>query len=356
MKTWLHPGRSLISIFAACIGLSAAPEELWAQQGSPPSKKSDQWKSLEQSISFTEQQLKKSADDLLWFQVLGDIATVEKIRYTGPPSRIPDNPNPQGNQNEVIIPAYTFLPRKTHLGKMPLLVIVHTEVHGDFNSREWSRLVRELIQQGYAVIAPDYRGSTGYGRDFWHLIDYGGLEVEDVFRARQWMLDHYSKLDPARVGILGWSHGGMITLLNLFQHPKAFAVGYCGMPVTDLETRIHYRGEDFAALLSAPYHIGKSMEEDPTEYRRRSPAWHASQLKTPLLIHGVSNDADVKLVEVEKMVTALTQAKKEFTYKVYTNAPSGHMFNLLDIRPAEESRREIYRFIARYLNPPAGLP
>ena len=53
------------------------------------------------------------------------------------------------------------------------------------------------------------------------------------------------------------------------------------------------------------------------------------------------------------MVTALNQAKKEFTYKVYTNAPTGHAFNLLDTREAQESRREIYRFLARYLNPPA---
>lgn len=356
MKTRLQLAQVMVGIYATVMGWGVAEEQIFAQQGSSSSKKSERWKSLEQSISFTEQQLKKSADDLLWFQMLGDIANVEKIRYTGPASRIPDNPNPQGNENEVIVPAYTFYPKKNHFGKMPLLVVVHTEIHGDFNSREWSRLVRELIQQGYAVIAPEYRGSTGYGRDFWHLIDYGGLEVEDVFRARQWMLDHYPKIDPARVGIIGWSHGGMITLLNLFQHPKAFAVGYCGMPVTDLETRIRYRGEDFAVLLSAPYHIGKTIEEDPIEYRRRSPAWHASQLQTPLLIHGVSNDSDVKLVEVEKMVTALTQAKKDFTYKVYTNAPSGHAFNLLDIREAEESRREIYRFLAKYLNPPATLP
>jgi len=311
---------------------------------------------LEQSISFTEQQLKKSADDLLWFQMLGDTAIVDKIRYAGPPSRIPDNPNPQGNHNDVIICAYTFLPKKTHFGKMPLLVVVHGEVHGDFNTREWSRLVRELIQQGYAVIAPEYRGSTGYGRDFWHLIDYGGLEVEDVFRAREWMLDNNPKIDPARVGLIGWSHGGMITLLNLFQHPKSFAVGYAGMPVTDLETRIGYRGQDFAALLSAPYHIGKTIEEDPIDYRHRSPAWHASQLQAPLLMHAASNDSDVKLIEVEKMATALKEAKKDFSYKVYTNAPTGHAFNLLDTREAQNSRREIYRFLAKHLNPPGPIP
>jgi len=71
---------------------------------------------------------------------------------------------------------------------------------------------RELIEQGYAVIAPDYRGSTGYGRDYWRLIDYGGLEKRRR-ACRQKVDDREPRrtLIPNAVGILGWSHGGMIT-------------------------------------------------------------------------------------------------------------------------------------------------
>jgi dipeptidyl aminopeptidase/acylaminoacyl peptidase len=342
---------SKLFVVCCCCWLLASRVLFGQASPAPVTKKSERWKSLEQSISFTEQQLRKNADDLLWFQILGETAVVDRIRYAGPPSRSPDNSNPQGNNNDVIITAYTFLPKKP-ARRLPLVVLVHSEIHGDFNTRDWSRLVRELIEQGYAVIAPDYRGSTGYGRDFWHLIDYGGLEVEDVYRARQWMLDTHRSIDPARVAIMGWSHGGMIALLNLFQHSQAFAVGYAGMPVTDLETRIRYRGEDFAALLSAPYHIGKTLEEDPIEYRRRSPAWHASKLQTPLLIHSANNDEDVKMLEVEKLTAALKQAKKSFSYTAYTNAPTGHAFNLLDTPEAQGSRREIYAFIGKYLRPP----
>ena len=277
--------------------------------------------------------------------MLGETAVVDRIRYAGPPSRSPDNPNPQGNENDIIICAYTFLPKKARFGKMPLVVLVHSEVHGDFNTREWSRLVRELIQQGYAVIAPDYRGSTGYGRDFWHLIDYGGLEVEDVFRARQWMLDNYPRIDPERIGICRVGAMGMITLLNLFQHPKAFAVGYAGMPVTDLETRIRYRGEDFAALLSAPYISAKTLEEDPLSIAAVCPAWHAATRKPLPTSTGVSNDSDVKLLEVENGHRTELQAKKEFSYKIYTNAPTGHAFNLFDTR---KPRIQAGRFIVSW--------
>ena len=54
------------------------------------------------------------------------------------------------------------------------------------------------------------------------------------------MLSNYSFLDPARVGIMGWSHGSLITLMNLFQHPDTFAVAYAGVPVSDLVARMNY--------------------------------------------------------------------------------------------------------------------
>ena len=110
-------------------------------------------------------------------------------------------------------------------------VFVHPEIHGEARPEEEAHIIRELLEQGYAVIAPDYRGSVGYGADFWRLIDYGGLENEDVFAGKQWMLEHHRNIDPQRVGILGWSHGGMITLMNIFEHPHDYQVAYAGAPV-----------------------------------------------------------------------------------------------------------------------------
>ncbi|MDD5543956.1 MAG: alpha/beta fold hydrolase [Acidobacteriia bacterium] len=306
----------------------------------------------ESSPNFMEQSLTKRIDNLMWYQLLGDIADIDIVRYAGPPPRVIPNPTAQGAGNPVIITAFTFLPKK-HLaaGKLPLIVLVHGGVHGDFATSA-AHIVRELIQQGYAIIAPDYRGSTGYGRSFYRLIDYGGLENDDVVAGKQWMLENHPEIDSARVGIMGWSHGGMITLMTIFNHPQDFKVAYAGVPVSDLVARMGYKGEGYRAEYSAPYHLGKTAEENVNEYRRRSPAWNAEKLQTPLLIHTNTNDEDVNELEVEHLIQALKAANKKFDYKIYQNAPGGHMFNRIDTTLAQESRGEVYRFLAQYLNPP----
>lgn len=342
LLAWLCNG-NLHSVRAAEITNSAAQDRI---------------KALEENIDFLEHRLAKRIDDLTWFQRLNDIARVDKIQYTAPPSKYVPNPSGQGASNDVIIPAYTFIPLKPAEGKLPLLVLVHGGVHGDFNPQSEVHVVRELIAQGYAIIAPDYRGSSGYGRDYWELIDYGGLEVEDAHAARAWMVENEAKIDAKRVGILGWSHGGLIALMNVLNYPKDYQVAYAGVPVTDLVARMGYKSQGYRDLFAARYHIGKSAEDDVKEYRRRSPVWNAARLETPLLIHGNSNDEDVNLLEVEALINALKAAEKKFEYKIYTNAPGAHHFNRTDTKLARESRREVYRFLARYLqpaNPPSNV-
>lgn len=296
-------------------------------------------------------QLRKAIDDIAWHHKLGDIADIDKVRYTSLPPRREPNPTAQGAGNPLIISAYTFLPKKLdRTRKQPLIVLVHGGVHADFSSGS-AHIVRELLEQGYAIIAPDYRGSTGYGQGFYRQIDYGGRENDDVFLGRNWMLEAHEFLDPKRVGIMGWSHGGMITLMNIFEHPEAYAVAYAGVPVSDLVARMGYKSEGYRGLFSAPYHIGKTAEDDVKEYLRRSPVTHAHKLATPLLIHTNTTDEDVNVLEVERLIAALKAAGKKFEYKIYEAAPGGHAFNRLDTKLAKESRREIYRFLAPYLKP-----
>ncbi len=312
----------------------------------------DERASVGAALSFTEQLLARKVDEDSLFRRLDDLAHVDKVRYTGPPPRVAKNPTAPGAKNPVVIPAYTFLPKRPPAGtKLPLLLFAHGGVHGNVGTN-YVNVLRELLQQGYAIIAADYRGSTGYGREYWELIDYGGLEVEDVFAGRQFMLDAHSNIDPDRVGILGWSHGGMITLMNLFAHPKEFKVGYAGVPVCDLVARMGYQDQGYRDLFSAPYHIGKTVREDIDEYRRRSPVWHADKLQTPLLIHTTTNDEDVHVIEVENLIKALKAGGKSFEHKVYLDAPGGHQFNRLDTKFARESRAEAYRYLAKYLTPP----
>jgi len=296
-------------------------------------------------------QLLKAIDDLMWHLKLGDIAEVDKVHYTSQPARYQPNPTAPGAGNPLIIPAYTFIPKALdRKRKHPLIVLVHGGVHANFSTSS-AHIVRELIQQGYAIIAPEYRGSTGYGAAFYRQIDYGGRENDDVFAGRNWMLETYDFLDPKRVGIVGWSHGGMIALMNIFEHPEAYACAYAGVPVSDLVARMGYKSEAYRAQFSAPYHLGKTVEQDIKEYQRRSPISHVHKLAVPLLIHTNTNDEDVNVLEVERLIAALKAAGKKFEYKIYQDAPGGHAFNRIDTALARDSRREIYEFLARYLKP-----
>jgi dipeptidyl aminopeptidase/acylaminoacyl peptidase len=345
---------AVVCAFIVCLGLfavpSARPQPRPAE--APPDATRQRLQELQESLQFAEESLTRNAEEQAIFRRLEDLAEVDKVRYTGPPPRLNPNPTGQGAGNPVIVSAYTFMPKKRLPdAKLPLVVLVHGGVHGNFDGSH-IHILRELLQQGYAVVAPEYRGSSGYGREFWQLIDYGGLEVEDVFAGKQWMLENHDNIDPERVGIIGWSHGGLITLMNLFAHPKDFQVGYAGVPVCDLVARMGYKGQGYRDLFSAPYHIGKTAEDDVNEYRRRSPAWNAEKLQTPLLIHTTTNDEDVNVLEVEHLIKSLKAADRKFEHKVYKDAPGGHEFNRIDTKLARESRAEVYRFLARYLKPP----
>ena len=308
--------------------------------------------SVEDSLAHLDARLTRQLNELLWRQELSQLAVIDKVRYTGPPPRgTNDLPAPPGS-NEVIVAALTFMPRQHgHARKLPLIVFAHGEIHGNVATDEDLHVVRDLLEQGYAVIAPDYRGSSGYGSDYWHLIDYGGLEIEDVHSARQFMLERYRELDPRRVAIVGWSHGGAIALLTVFAHPTDYCACYAGVPVSDLVERIRILGKGYGELFSAPYHIGKTIDDAPEEYQRRSPAWNAARLRTPLLIQANTNDQDVNINEIDRLISALRDARKNFSCHIYTNAPGGHYFNRLDTVAAQESRAEIWKFLAQHLHP-----
>ena len=125
------------------------------------------------------------------------------------------------------------------------------------------------------------------------------------------------------------------------------------MPVSDLIARMGYKTQRYRDLYSVDYHIGKSAYEDVEEYKRRSPSWQTKKYDgTPLLIHSTTNDGDVNVLEVERLIQALKANEKTgFRYKIYEDAPGGHSFNRIDTRLARESRREIWQFLAPHLKP-----
>lgn len=297
--------------------------------------------------------LSRQIDDIMFFQRLGDVAEVDIVRITGPALRHQPNPTAQGAGNPFRFYSYVFIPRELDRSKkQPLIVFPHGGVHSNFTTY-YTHILRELLEQGYTIVAPEYRGSTGYGGGIYRAIDYGGLETEDTYATRNWALENYDFLDESRVGIIGWSHGGLHALMNIFDHPDAYQVAYAGVPVSDLIARMGYKTEGYRDLYSADFHIGKTAYEDVEEYRRRSPSWQAHRYDgTPLLIHTNTNDEDVNVLEVERLIQALkAEGKAGFEYKIYEDAPGGHSFNRLDNQLAKQSRREIWQFLARQLRP-----
>lgn len=300
-------------------------------------------------------ELQKSIDEILWFNRLADVAVVDKVYMYGPPPAVVKNPTAMGANNPVKFWSYVFVPKGIDTSKKyPLIVFPHSGVHADF-STYYIHIVKELLAQGYIVVAPEFRGSTGYGKEFWEKIDYGGLEVQDTHASRNYMLENYEFVDKNRIGIIGWSHGGLITLMNIFDYPDDYKCAYAGVPVSDLIARMGYLTDDYRNLFSADYHIGKTANENVAEYRRRSPAWNTHKLKTPLLVHTNTNDDDVYSLEVEHLIKSLKADGKKFEYEIYQEAPGGHSFNRLDTKSAKEIRLKIYAFLAKYLNPPKEL-
>jgi dipeptidyl aminopeptidase/acylaminoacyl peptidase len=304
-----------------------------------------------QSANGQNDEILKSIDDLMWRLKLSDIAEVDKFAYTSLPPANERNPTAQGAGNPMIVYAYSLIPKKLdRTKKNPLIVYVHGGVHSNLESggaANSAHIARELLEQGYTIVAPDYRGSTGYGMGYYRAIDYGGREVDDTYAAREWMLERYSFLDPKRVGIIGWSHGGYITLMNIFLHPNAWAAAYAGCPVSDLVARMGYKTDGYRKTFSDM--IGKDANDNVKEYLKRSPYTYAAKLNTPLLIHTNTNDEDVNVLEVRHMIDSLKAEGKKFEYKIYEDAPGGHHFNRIDTKLARDSRAEIWAFLNKHM-------
>jgi dipeptidyl aminopeptidase/acylaminoacyl peptidase len=137
--------------------------------------------------------------------------------------------------------------------------------------------------------------------------------------------------------------------LNIFRWPNDYKVAYAGCPVSDLVMRMGYKSQGYRDIFAG--FLGKPAVDDPMEYRRRSPYFHATELATPLLVHSNTADEDVNVMEVQHLVDSLKAAGKTFDYKIYENAPGGHHFNRIDTALARDSRKEIYAFLAKFLKP-----
>ncbi len=229
------------------------------------------------------------------------------------------------------IPVYVFQPfEKRGPRGHAALIWVHGGVHGDLDPEHYAPFIREAVEKGYVVVAPEYRGSTGYGQEFYDAIDYGGWEVDDVLTAVDFIRETLPHVDPDRLGIIGWSHGGFITLHSIFREPDTFKAAAAMVPVTNLTFRLSYKGPRYASnYVSQPRIGGLPHEPGAREvYIERSPVYSVDKLETPLIVHVAENDNDVNFVESEMLIHALEYKKPQLAEtKIYKDPPGGHSFN-----------------------------
>jgi dipeptidyl aminopeptidase/acylaminoacyl peptidase len=232
------------------------------------------------------------------------------------------------------IPAYLYEPLQPKGPRAhAAMVWIHGGVHGNWD-QNYLPFIIEAVQRGYVIIAPDYRGSTGYGREFHNLIDYGGYEVDDAGSAIE-VLKGLPHVDPDRIGVMGWSHGGFITAHLLFRGGanSPFRSGAAIVPVTNLIFRLSYKGPGYQRSFSTQPRLQGLPFEQREEYVRRSPYYGVDSLQRPILVHVATNDDDVNFEEARPLIDALVARKPHLAEtKVYVDptpgpASRGHTFS-----------------------------
>jgi len=216
-------------------------------------------------------------------------ASIDKSKLAAP--QLIHYPGPDGKP----VPAWLFVPPNLDRSKRHAAIVwIHPDGvnmnydgwHPDRNEAVYYEFHQYLLQQGYVVIAPDYRGSIGYGRDWRNdvYMDVGGNDAKDARLAATY-LKTLGYVDPARIGVWGLSYGGFFTLLAITQEPTWFraAVDVAGVA-------------DYALYYEDPYHGGWTTsrigtpEEHPDVYAKAAPMSHMDQIIHPLLVlHGTAD-------------------------------------------------------------------
>ena len=263
-------------------------------------------------VDFAKQVQQKAEADKRYAEVTKGLVDFAKVSY-------------RSSVGDLDIPAYLFQPltRRGTKGHAAL-VWVHGGVHSDWGITMWP-FVREAVERGYVVICPDYRGSTGYGEKYYNEIDYGGYEIDDVLSATEY-LKTLPYVDTERIGVMGWSHGGYITLFSVFRDKTPFKAAAAIVPVTNLIHRLSFSGPSYQRSFATQKRIGGLPFEKREIYLERSPLYHVAKLRTPLLVHVATNDEDVWYYEDQQIVDALRSRKPDLAEtKVYVDPPPGRI-------------------------------
>ncbi|WP_147373829.1 alpha/beta hydrolase family protein [Massilia cavernae] len=254
--------------------------------------------------------------------------------------------------DRTLIPGYVFTPRTMQAGKRyPGLVMVHGGFHERFDWR-WFQLVDTAVSKGYVVIFPEYRGSRGYGANHYRN-EYGITDTADVLASADY-LGKQSYVDPGRLGIIGQSRGGMVTLLAIQKAPDKFKAAVDIVGLTDLVAYMAYKPEyrRLEVAHESAYFKNKLPDENLAAYMEVSPINHVDKINSPLLVLATSNDKIVPLaLHTGRLLDALKAKGKTYESHIYDNAPGGHIFMDGDTDDQRDAMKRTFEFVGRYLKP-----
>ncbi|WP_254707286.1 S9 family peptidase [Streptomyces lunaelactis] len=170
------------------------------------------------------------------------------------------------------------------------------------------------IDHGYAVVRVNYRGSTGYGREWTDALKHrvGLIELEDIAAVREWAVTS-GLADPAKLVLAGGSWGGYLTLLGLGTQPEAWALGLAAVPVADYVTAYHDEMEALKAMDRTL--LGGTPEEVPERFEASSPLTYVDTVRAPVYISAGVNDPRCPIRQVENYVDRL--AARGAVHEVY---------------------------------------
>lgn len=191
----------------------------------------------------------------------------------------------------------------------------------------WSAYLQSISQSGFAVLAPDFRGSTGYGTEFrdLNLCDVGGGDLEDITAGAKWLARHHD-IDRSKIAVFGASYGGYLTLMALTKRPDVFATGVALVPITDWVeadelSDAGFRKEDIELFGGPP-------EKKRELYLERSPITYVQKIKKPVLITAGRNDPACPIQPIEKFVRRLEEMKHPHEFIVAEK--EGHVSGRVD--------------------------
>lgn len=224
------------------------------------------------------------------------------------------------------IPAVYYKPHNaSSSNKVPALVWVHGGPGGQSRAG-YSTSIQYFVNHGYAVLAVNNRGSSGYGKAFYKMDNqnHGDKDLKDCVWGKKWLAEQ-EYIDSSKIGIYGGSYGGFMSLAGIIQYPKEFAVGVDLFGVTNWIRTLRSIPPYWESFKVALYdEMGDPSSADSARLKNISPLFNTDKIKTPLLVLQGSNDPRVLQVESDEIVAG---AKKNGTPVEYVLFPDeGHGF------------------------------